>query len=330
MVGRLACRSLGEVRGVTEKIIDYERLKHDGNWYNNMILIGGDSHDDAGTNYNEGEVACDYVANDFMSEFNHIKLYASHGKDADTTNDFYIPSPTSIQQEVTAGAGHLLFDGHGHPGSWNTHWPGEYNWGDTPGGIDITEFSKLRNAEKLPVCVIGGCHNSQFNVTLLATTLDQPFMWTHGMPVGECFAWQLVKMTTGGTIASLGNTGLGYGNVGNHGDLDGDGVDDPDTVEGLGGYQIQMFYKTLDEGKQFLGEAWKGSTNKYLDTYPGMDDQTDCKTVQQWPLLGDPSLKIGGYQTDDKSKVSSDIFEKFPNLVRLLEFPIVQLLLKYL
>jgi hypothetical protein len=26
-----------------------------------------------------------------------------------------------------------------------------------------------------------------------------------------------------------------------------------------------------------------------------MKDQTDCKTVQEWPLIGDPSLKIGGY-----------------------------------
>jgi len=26
-----------------------------------------------------------------------------------------------------------------------------------------------------------------------------------------------------------------------------------------------------------------------------MDDQADMKTVQEWVLLGDPSLKIGGY-----------------------------------
>jgi len=26
-----------------------------------------------------------------------------------------------------------------------------------------------------------------------------------------------------------------------------------------------------------------------------MEDKIDCKIVQQWALLGDPSLKIGGY-----------------------------------
>ena len=66
---------------------------------------------------------------------------------------------------------------------------GEFNWEDTPGGIDVTKFGALNNKEKLPVCIIGGCHNSQFNVTLMATTLQEPYMWTHGMPVSECFAW---------------------------------------------------------------------------------------------------------------------------------------------
>ena len=334
IVGRLACRNLNEVRTVVKKTMDYERLKHESDWFDNIVLIGGDSHDDA-ANYLEGEVACDYVADNHMEEFSPIKLYASHGKDADTTNDQYIPSPTGIQTEVTFGAGHLLFEGHGHPGSWNTHWPGEFNWEDTPGGIDVTQFSGLKNGLKLPVCVIGGCHNGQFNVTLLSTTLNQPYTWTHGMPVGECFAWHLIKMSGGGTIASFGNTGLGYGAVGNSGDIDGDGIDQPDTLEAVGGYQIRMFYETLDEGKEFLGEAWLGAQNKYLDTWPGMDDQTDCKTVEQWPILGDPSLKIGGYQTDEKAKnkeiETTSLLEyllDLPMFQRMLRLPIVQKFLK--
>ena len=32
-----------------------------------------------------------------------------------------------------------------------------------------------------------------------------------------------------------------------------------------------------------------------LTVYPGMRDRTDAKTVEQWILFGDPSLKIGGY-----------------------------------
>ena len=120
-------------------------------------------------------------------------------------------------------------------------------------------------------------------------------MWTHGLAFPECFSWWLTRKIGGGSIASMGNTGLGYGAVGNHDDVDGDGVDLPDTLEAVGGYQILNFFKTYAEDIDILGEVWGGAQKKYLDTFPGMDDQTDCKTVEQWPLLGDPSLKIGGY-----------------------------------
>ena len=92
-----------------------------------------------------------------------------------------------------------------------------------------------------------------------------------------------------------GNTALGYGAVGEHGDLDGDGLNLPDTAEAVGGYQQVCFYKTYNDGADILGELWGGAEKKYIDTYPGMEDKIDCKTVQQWVLHGDPSLKIGGY-----------------------------------
>jgi len=67
-------------------------------------------------------------------------------------------------------------------------------------------------------------------------------------------------------------------------------------IEGLGGYQQILFYKTYAESDSgILGEAWGGAQSKYLDAFPGMDDFVDSKTVEQWLLLGDPSLKIGGY-----------------------------------
>jgi len=273
-VGRLACRNNYEVKIMVDKIINYETGTSGSPWFNKMVGIGGDSHDDAG-----------------MADFDPVKLYASY-KDTDPQ---HIPSADNIKREISAGCGFLLFDGHGHPGSWNTHWPGEFNWGDTPGGITCYDFPKLSNGDKLPICLVGGCHNSQFNITLLATLLEKPYMWTHGFAFPECFSWWLTRKIGGGSIATMGNTGLGYGAVGDHGDVDGDGVDLPDTLEAVGGYQIHMFFKTYSEGVDILGEVWGGAQSKYLDTFPGMDDQIDCKTVEQWPLLGDPSLKIGGY-----------------------------------
>lgn len=290
-VGRLACRNNWEVKVMVDKIIEYETTTSmDSSWFNRMIGIGGDSHDDP-LNLVEGEVLCDYVYDTYMTDFDPVKLYASH---KESQPDF-IPSPEAIVREVTNGASFLLFDGHGHPGSWNTHWPGEFNWADTPGGISCYDFPDFGNSGKYPITVIGGCHNSQFNISIVPTMLDKPYMWTHGAPFPECFGWWIVRKVDGGAIASMGNTGLGYGAVGNNGDLDGDGVDNPDTVESVGGYQEVMFFKAINEGVDILGEAWGLANTYYINTYPPMDDKTDCKTVTQWPLLGDPSLKIGGY-----------------------------------
>jgi hypothetical protein len=32
-----------------------------------------------------------------------------------------------------------------------------------------------------------------------------------------------------------------------------------------------------------------------MNEHPPMEDQTDCKIAQEWALIGDPSLLIGGY-----------------------------------
>ena len=290
-VGRLPCRNKKEVEIMVDKIISYEKNTYGKPWFKKMIGIGGDSHEDPGTNYCEGEVSCEYVFETYMSNFTPVKLYASY-KDTDPE---HVPSPENIQREITAGSGFLLFDGHGHPGAWNTHWPGEITWDDTPGGITAYDFFGLKNKDMYPVSVVGGCHNSQFNISLLSTVLKMPFMWTHGYAYAECFSWHLTRKIDGGAIAAMGNTGLGYGTVGENGDIDGDGVDLPDTIEALGGYQIVQFFKNYAEGKVILGETWGNTIRNYLNTYPGMDDQADCKTVEEWPLLGDPSLLIGGY-----------------------------------
>ena len=290
-VGRLACRNAVEVKIMVNKIINYETSTYGQEWFNKMVVVGGDSHDDSSTNYCEGEVVCDSILDYYMSDFDPVKLYASN-KDTDPT---HTPSEENLLREISAGSSFLLFDGHGSPGSWNTHWPGIFNWGNTPGGISCYDFPKLSNGYKLPVAVVGGCHNSMFNVTALSTLFEKPSTWTYGQMFPECFSWALTRKIGGGSIATLGNTGLGYGSVGEHGDLDGDGVNLPDTAEAVGGYQEVCFFKTYDEGVDILGEVWGGAQSKYLDTFPGMEDQTDCKTVEQWPLIGDPSLKIGGY-----------------------------------
>ena len=293
-VGRLACRNVWEVKIMTNKIINYENDAYGSDWYDKMIGIGGDSFDDTGTNYLEGELVAEKILNTYMTEFDPVKIYASYNN----SNPSMVPTTDNIIREITKGAGHLFFDGHANPASWITHFPGEFDSWIPKGGIKIYDFNKLRNKGMLPVCCVEGCHNSQFNVSLITTILDKEnerHMWTHGLPAPECWSWWLARKIGGGSLATIGNTGLGYGTTGEHGDLDGDGINEPDILEALGGYWFIQFYKTVDEGVDILGEAWGGAEHKFMTTFPGMEDQTDCKTVQQMALLGDPSLKIGGY-----------------------------------
>ncbi|RLF27018.1 MAG: hypothetical protein DRN05_06235, partial [Thermoplasmata archaeon] len=291
-VGRLPCRNTLEVKIMVNKIINYEKNKADQSWFNKIVLVGGDSHDDRpyGYNYYEGELVCDKVM-EYMTDFDPTKLYASN---RDTGNGS-TPTPKNITNAISEGCGFLLFDGHGNPASWNTHWPDVFNWKDTPGGIKIYDFPKLRNGKKLPVTLVGGCHNSMFNVSLLATVLDIPFMWTYGQPTPECWSWWLTRKIGGGSIATFGSTGLGYGYVGGPQDLNGDGIAEPACLEGLGGYMEILFFKTYSEGTHILGDVWGQTVSDYLDVFPGMDNKIDCKQVQEWAFFGDPTLLIGGY-----------------------------------
>ncbi len=288
-VGRLPCRNTFEVKIMVNKIINYEKQPADTTWFNKMILVGGDSFDDPGTNYYEGEVTTTYIKQTYMSGYTPVKLYASYN----VTDPQHTPTSTNIKREITAGSGYLLFDGHGNPSTWGTHWPGIFNWNNVPSGLNIFNFPGLNNGGKLPVCVVGGCHNSMFNVTLLSTLSDKSNSkdtWCYGLPVPESWSEILTHEIGGGSIATMGNSGLGYGTIG---DNNHDGI--PDCIQYLGGYQEGMFFKTINEGVNILGDAWKGTISKYLDAFPGMADQIDCKTVEEWPLIGDPTLKIGGY-----------------------------------
>ena len=286
-IGRLACANRFEVQIMVNKIIDYESSPAADSWFKQMVVIGGDTFDDVGgTNFYEGEVE-NQKALDYMPEFNGIKIWCSN---RDTGG--LVPEPKDIIKTVSQGCGFLAFAGHGSPERWNTYWPEAFDE-ERARGLWWWNIPLLHNGKKLPICVVGGCHNSQFNIT--ATSFIDKNMWTYG-PVPQCFSWLLTRKIGGGTIATIGNTGLGFGDVGESGDRDGDGINDPDCVEALGGYIESQFFKAYGtDGKEILGDAWGQAVTQYLSVYPPMNNKLDAKTVQQWVILGDPSLMIGGY-----------------------------------
>jgi hypothetical protein len=301
-IGRLPCRNEREVNTMVDKIINYESTSPEEKpWFKKIIAIGGDTFGD-GTDIYEGEVETQ-KAIDYMNGFEPTILWTSNRNSGGLT-----PEPENIIDKISEGSGFLHFAGHGSPELWYTYYPDpnheekvdNFMWYLTP---------KCSNLEKLPVCVVGSCHGSQFNVTALSflslwldrlgnlLNIESLKRWPGncGFPTPECFCWSITKVKDGGTISTIGNTGIGYGRTGDIGDLDGDGIDDPDCIEINGGYLETLFFKAYGiDNIDILGETWGEAVKNYLNIYPGMSSQIHLKTVQQWILFGDPSLKIGG------------------------------------
>ena len=205
------------------------------------------------------------------------------------------------------GCGFVFMSGHGSPNVWADHFPGipgDRKYGSFTGlevtglriwppfvKFPISPMNQLRNNGKLPVVIIGGCHNSQFNVSFIRSLLDMKnknSMWTHGSAVSECFSWRLVSLPRRGAIATIGNTGLGYGRVG------------IDATSGGGDawITIEFFRQYGEEGHKILGDAFTQAVVSYIDIFESEMNSLEeghAKTVQQWALLGDPSLRIGGF-----------------------------------
>lgn len=241
----------------------------------------------------------------YMDGFEKEILWTSNGK---------FTGQEDVLKAINNGSGFLFMSGHGSPNVWADHYPGipgNRQYGSVTGLMvtslkpwvpfiskPVFPIDTLSNGEKLPVAVIGGCHNSQFNVSMVLGVLDampylfknarHRYMWCHGTPVPECFSWRLIRNPHGGAIASLGNTGLGYGMPGKVLTIGG----------GDGWITIEFFKQYGAEHHEILGDAYAQTLISYIHTFDMTNlEEGHPKTVQQWVLLGDPSLKIGGYSS---------------------------------
>ncbi len=272
-VGRLACRNSFEVDRMVDKIITYETTAAGSDWAKRFVGIAGDTYPDSGDlSYYEGELATE-------AAFNYLDGYEA---DFRWTSDGTLTSADDIVSAISQGAGFVHFSGHGNPMSWATHPPKDHG---TWIGIDVSQFPGLSNEGMYPVTIVGGCHNSQFNVSLLNLLKFRNIqnIYYHSEWSPESWGWWLARKFGGGAIATIANTGYGYGEPGE------------DCLEKRGRYMELMFFKSYAEGADMLGAAHAQDQTYYMNTFPPMDGRIDCKIVQQWVLLGDPSLKIGGY-----------------------------------
>jgi hypothetical protein len=278
--GRLPCTTIFEVITIVKKIIRYEKPSILGkSWLNRMIAAGGMTTESWYEGQPDGEWLCDESI-EYMGDIIKypVRIFASNNESSGDPR----PVPEDIIKQLNKGVGFVILEGHGNTWAWDTHWPNtDVNW---TGGITNFDMPFLFNNKKLPIVVVGGCHNGLFNVSLLKAIKDDPTGYnsmyhTYGLPIRTCFSWKLCTKPGGGAIASTGCTAFGLGSA------------PPDSYSG--GLESNFFYEIGQDNAKTLGAAHSGSITKYInDTYVENDD---VYVITEYQLFGDPSLRIGGY-----------------------------------
>ena len=289
-VGRIPFHYAFELNNVVNKIIAYE-TGADDSWFKHAVMIAGDTFP-GGDTYYEGEMETGHTGDMLEDDgFTVEKLW---------TSTETLTGVRDVVKAISAGAGFVHFAGHGNPSTWSTHPPNDADTWIT--GLSFTDMSKLRNREKLPFILVGGCHNAQFNATMGyilhgILTLGMayfhipdendpflgPFWYKEWVPRDFC-SWLLLKKN-GGAIGSVGMTALGYGYVGQH------------AGEGLGGWiEPRMFDAYANQSLHIMGAAHSQAITDYITIINNVNtDNIDRKTIEAFALLGDPSLMLGGY-----------------------------------
>ena len=282
-VGRLPCRNIFEVEIMVDKIIDYETNAFGEIWFNDMVVIAGDTYLESSNplwvGY-EGEFYAE-LALENMSGFNHIRLF---------TSDDTFTGESDVIDALNNGCGFVYFVGHGSPRSWGNHPPNDHNF---TLGLSVTSMNELNNEDMYPVCVVSGCHNLQFDVSLFKV-VDRLALY-RGEASYECWGWRMTRNPSGGSIASFGTSALGYTK------------EDKSSFEGgINELEVQLFKQYGSDNVEIIGDMLFNSINWYLDTYPINWDLTennavrdtwvDVQVMQSYVLFGDPTLMIGGYQ----------------------------------
>ncbi|MCD6468165.1 MAG: hypothetical protein J7L32_02490 [Thermoplasmata archaeon] len=301
-VGRLPIRYSWEADVIVNKIITYENTADDS-WFKTAFVAGGDTSPPARAGSSatlgvyEGELTTGLAA-DYMeaSGFNVSKLWTSLGT---------FTGYEDIVNAFNKGPGMVYFAGHGNPGVWGNFLPDAETEAEFALGFTVFDIWKYNNQNHLPIVVIGGCHNAQFNITMQHIVTHNQEAMAHGEFYPQDGASWMLLEEGGGSIASIGYTGYGYGYINQY------------CLAGLGGWiEPRFFYEYTQAGKEYLGEAHGQAISDYITLIGGVNsDLIDRKTVESWALLGDPSLKIGGVgtkQSSDSNTEQADTSDKTP------------------
>ncbi len=256
-LGRLACKNVLEVNVVVNKIIQYE--SRTGNWFKRLLVIGGDTF--PGWGVIEGEFVTEKTA-EILSDFSTTKLWA-------TLDNL---KPLNIHIELSKGYGFVHYSGHGFEYGISTHPVGSEEWI----GTYVTPYATmLFNGYKLPVIFFDACLTAKLD-------FNSSDLRDDGIPIPfnikfPCFAWFLVKKPLGGAIATIGATRIAFTFV------DSSGVH-------AGASRLALDFFSAYHNTSILGEMFVEAQLAYIE-----NAGKGYFTLEEFILLGDPSLKVGGY-----------------------------------
>jgi len=290
-LGRLPIRYEWEADVAVNKIINYE-TSADDSWFKTAVLAGGDGFpperygDIADPDAWEGEIVCDEFANLLANRgVTSTKCYCSD------QGDIQVFESKHVYNEVRKGCGFVHLTGHANPFSLGSYTPGT---GISPPPLVpfYTGFNAIQFdcGDELPFMVCEGCHNAQFDVTgqeLIDSFMgvENPnFLFDRQEWIPHDVSSWFVLQEGGGAIGVIGNTGLGLGGL-NYG-----------CTEFVGGWIMLRFAEAWGvDGEDYMGSVWTVGINGYIDNFDVSFDTGDRKTIEERALLGDPSLRLGGY-----------------------------------
>jgi hypothetical protein len=269
-IGRLPCTTIKEVTDIANKIIIYETTTYGSNWFNKIIYMAGDTFP------NHGNIEGEFVTNKIIEqrpEFNPIKIWTSQGN----------YRPLTINLAISQGAGFVSYSGHGY----------EQGFGTSEPNVEkrIEYYSPylmgLFNKNKFPIVFFDACSTTKLDFNMQGFEEWYPVMSTiiktlegNNYDPNEhfpCFSWQIMKKPTTGAIATIGATRVAFTHVNSGG------------IFGGAGYLNLHFFMAYEPGIT-IAEMFTIAQNDYISNV-GMD----CVTLEEFILLGDPSLRTGGY-----------------------------------
>jgi len=275
-IGRIPCSNAEELDVVVNKIIDYEQQTYGQSWFNKIVLAGGDTFPPCkwGTPFiYEGEITNSVVAEQ-VPEFDHVKLWTSK----------YNLNALTFNFAITQGAGFVSYAGHGFEMGWGTYPPNALV------NRLIMYYSPyligMKNNNKLPIFFFDACLTAKLDFNISDVNNYYPLLTKFLLKFTDIendpsifypsFAWAVLKKENGGAIASVGATRTAY-----------TWVNDGGVFGGAGLLDVQ-FFKAYEEGVT-AGEMLTQAQNGYMN-----NAGKDYFTIEEYILLGDPSLKVGG------------------------------------